>query len=79
MDPARGRAIIEQFGVVMKEDMGNVAALQKSIEAGALSHIRLGHHERRIYQFHEQLDRDLGDHVPPDLRIPSLLGPFVER
>ncbi|HKY89780.1 MAG TPA: SRPBCC family protein [Nevskiaceae bacterium] len=79
MDPAQGRAIIEQFGVVMQEDMGNVSALQKSIEAGALSHIRLGYHERRIYQFHEQLDRDLGEHVPPDLRLPPVLAPFLDR
>jgi phenylpropionate dioxygenase-like ring-hydroxylating dioxygenase large terminal subunit len=77
MDPAQGQAIIQQFGEVMKEDMGNVAALQKSIEAGALQGIRLGYQERRIYQFHEQLDRDLGGYVPEALRIPAVLGPYI--
>lgn len=77
MDPAQAQAIIEQFGAVMKEDMGNVSALQKSIESGALQSIRLGYQERRIYQFHEQLDRDLGAQVPSELRIPALLSRFI--
>lgn len=77
MDPAQAQAIIEQFGVVMQEDMGNVAALQRSIEAGALSTIRLGYQERRIYQFHEQLDRALGAKLPDALRIPAILAPYI--
>ena len=77
MDSAQAQAIIQQFGAVMQEDMGNVSALQKSIEAGALDRIRLGYQERRIYQFHEQLDRILGDRVPAHLRIPSVLASYV--
>lgn len=77
MDPAQAQAIIEQFGMVMNEDMGNVAALQKSIESGALRSIRLGYQERRIYQFHEQLDRVLGPDVPPELRVPQVLAPHI--
>lgn len=77
MDPAQSAAIIEQFGKVMLEDMGNVAALQKSIESGALQSIRLGFQERRIYQFHEQLDHDLGESVPMHLRVPSVLAPYI--
>ncbi len=77
MEPAQAQAIIEQFGLVMNEDMGNVAALQKSIEAGALQHIRLGRQERRIYAFHEQLDRDLGPQVPESLRVTPSLDAFI--
>lgn len=77
MDPAQSQAIIEQFGAVMEEDMGNVSALQKSIESGALQSIRLGYQERRIYQFHEQLDRDLGQQVPAELRVPTMLARFT--
>ena len=78
MNPAQSQAIIEQFGMVMSEDMGNVAALQKSIESGAMQSIHLGYHERRIYQFHEQLDREIGvDNIPAALRVQPMLNPYI--
>lgn len=79
MDSAQANAIVEQFKAVMAEDMGNVSAIQRSVECGALSSIRLGYAERRIYQFHEQLDRDLGEGIPHALRVPERLGSFIER
>lgn len=79
LDPAQANAIVEQFKAVMAEDMGNVSAIQRSVECGALKSLRLGYTERRIYQFHEQLDRDLGEAVPPALRVPDLLSAFIEN
>lgn len=70
--PEQAQAIIEQFGMVMQEDMSNVAAIQKAYESGALEKIRLGYLERRIYQFHARLDHLLGTAVPPELRVAAL-------
>lgn len=78
MAPELAQTVIEQFKIVMGEDMGNVAAIQRSVESRAIDSIRLGYQERRIYQFHEQIDRDLGKELPAGLGIPPLIEPFIQ-
>lgn len=78
MDPAIAQNTVERFAAVMQEDMSNVAAVQQSFASGVLPSIRLGYQERRIYQFHEQLDRDIGaENVRPELRIKPLLARYI--
>ena len=39
--------------------------------------IPLNYQERRIYHWHEELDRRIGAAVPDTLRIPPLLEPWL--
>ena len=53
--------------------------MQASIDAGALRGLTLSYQERRIYHLHEHIDRAIGaELLDEDLRVPALLGSFVE-
>jgi phenylpropionate dioxygenase-like ring-hydroxylating dioxygenase large terminal subunit len=72
--------LLPGFDVVMEEDFRNLAPMQRSLESPGLRSIPLSYQERRIYWYHEQIDRMIGpDLVPPGLRVEPLLEPFVER
>jgi phenylpropionate dioxygenase-like ring-hydroxylating dioxygenase large terminal subunit len=65
---------------VLLEDLAVIPSIQRSVDAGALREVRLSYQERRIYHVHEAIDRAIGSELIPDrLRVPQLLGPFVER
>ena len=67
------------YDQIMDEDMENMAPMQQSMESPALTGIPINYQERRIWHLHEQLDRMIGiDRVPEELRVPQLLGPYVE-
>ena len=69
----------KQFNSIMDEDMMNMAPMQESMESPALSGIPINYQERRIWHFHEQLDRTIGiANVPEELRIEPLLADYVE-
>ena len=69
----------EAYDQIMGEDMENMAPMQRSMESPALRGIPINYQERRIWHLHEQLDRMIGiDRVPEALRVPQLLGPYVE-
>ena len=78
MDPAQADAIVAAFNAVMGEDMSNVAAIQRSMESGAIKKFRLGWNERRIYRWNEELDLAIGgENIPPELRVAPLLDAYV--
>ena len=65
---------------ILKEDLGNLAFMQKSFEAGTIESIPLGFQERRIYYLHEMIDRSIGDElIPTRLRVPAMLEEFIEQ
>jgi phenylpropionate dioxygenase-like ring-hydroxylating dioxygenase large terminal subunit len=65
---------------ILQEDLGNLAFMQKSFEAGTLERIPLNFQERRIYYLHEMIDRSIGDElIPSRLRVPAMLERFVEQ
>ncbi len=65
---------------VLLEDLGNLAAIQRSLSTGGLSGLHLSYQERRIYHQHEELDRRIGaDHVPAALRVEPVLGGWIEE
>ena len=67
------------FDRVMDEDFENLAPIQRSLESPGLGSIALSYQERRIYHWHEQIDRMIGpERLPPGLAVESLLAPFVE-
>ncbi len=84
-DPAEGlppnwQVRLETFGRIMAEDFMNMAPMQRSLESPAMRGVPINYQERRIWHFHEQLDRMIGiDRVPPELRVEQLLDPYVER
>jgi phenylpropionate dioxygenase-like ring-hydroxylating dioxygenase large terminal subunit len=67
------------YDQIMDEDKQNMAPMQESLESPALGGMPINYQERRIWHFHEQLDRTIGiERVPEDLRVSQLLGPYVE-
>ena len=72
--------IIESVSKVLWEDLAVLPGMQRSIDAGVLPGLTLNYQERRIYHVHEHIDRLIGvEQVPESLRVPQLLGPFVEE
>jgi hypothetical protein len=72
--------VIEALSRVLFEDLDVLPGVQCSLDAGTLASVQLGYLERRIYYLHETIDRAIGvDRVPERLRVPALLGPFVEQ
>ena len=71
---------VQIFDVVLKEDTENVAWIQRSMESPACRGIPLNYQERRIYHFHEQIDRVIGvADIPQHLRVTQLMGDWTER
>jgi nitrite reductase/ring-hydroxylating ferredoxin subunit len=83
-DPADGlpphwQARLDNFALIMQEDFWNMAPMQRSLESPAMRGVPINYQERRIWHFHEQIDRMIGiDRVPEGLRVPQLLADWVE-
>jgi phenylpropionate dioxygenase-like ring-hydroxylating dioxygenase large terminal subunit len=70
---------IENFDRILDEDLQFAEQIQESVMSPGFKGIPLNYQERRIYHWHEELDRRIGrDRVPPHLRIEPLLEPFYE-
>tara|TARA_B110000438_G_C15593466_1_gene554899 strand:+ start:51 stop:557 length:507 start_codon:yes stop_codon:yes gene_type:complete len=70
----------KRFNAIMDEDMINMAPMQESMESAVFTGIPLNYQERRIWHFHEQIDRMIGiENIPEDLRVEQLLESYVER
>lgn len=68
------------FDQIMSEDFANLEPMQRSLESPALCGVPINYQERRIWHFHEQLDRTIGrDRIPRDMRVEPLLDRYVER
>jgi phenylpropionate dioxygenase-like ring-hydroxylating dioxygenase large terminal subunit len=82
-DPTEGLTPVWQtrmdtFDRIMAEDFANMAPMQLSLESPGLRGIPINYQERRIWHFHEQIDRMIGtDRIAPELRIQPLLGRYV--
>ena len=62
------------------EDFQFLSGIQKSLNSGAFTGMQLCYQERRIYWFHEEIDRVIGeDRIPENLRVEKLLAGHVER
>ncbi len=68
----------ENFNRILNEDLQFVAQLQESVESSGFHGATLSYQERRIYHWHEELDRRIGiDRIPEHLRVPQVLGDSV--
>jgi phenylpropionate dioxygenase-like ring-hydroxylating dioxygenase large terminal subunit len=78
--PAHWRRLDDYFNEIMDEDELNMAPMQRSLESPAMTGVPINYQERRIWHFHEQVDRSIGiERIPERMRVPQLLAPYVER
>ncbi|PRF45844.1 aromatic ring-hydroxylating oxygenase subunit alpha [Burkholderia multivorans] len=68
---------INNFERILMEDLQFQEDIQKSLESHGYTGSTLNYQERRIYQWHEEADRLIGEAVPSDLRLPPVLEPFI--
>lgn len=77
-DP-RWETRIANFDRIVDEDIQFAEPMQETIESPGFRGVPLNYQERRIYHWHEEVDRRLGiERVPPDLRIEPRLASYVE-
>ena len=70
---------IDNFERILHEDTQFAPQIQESVESPGFKGIPLNYQERRIYHWHEELDRRIGlNRVPPNLRVEPLLEDWVE-
>jgi nitrite reductase/ring-hydroxylating ferredoxin subunit len=70
---------IANFDRIVDEDVQFAEPMQYSIESPGFVGVPLSYQERRIYHWHEEIDRRIGrDRVPRELRVVPLLDAYVE-
>ena len=68
---------IANFARIVEEDVQFAEEIQESVESQGFHSVPLGYQERRIYHWHEELDRLIGpENVPPALRVEPVLSPW---
>ena len=69
---------IRNFERILAEDLEMAPHLQKSACSAAFSGSHLSFPERRIYHWHEELDRRIGgDEIPPSLSVTPRMNEYV--
>ena len=64
---------------ILYEDLQFAPQIQESLQSRGFQSMPLNYQERRIYHWHEELDRRIGlNQVPPEARVAQVLGEFVE-
>ncbi len=70
---------IANFDRILEEDLQFAAQIQESLLSPGFKGMPLNYQERRIYHWHEELDRRIGpEKVPAHLRVKPLLEPYYE-
>lgn len=71
---------IRNFERILDEDLQFAAQIQESVMSPGFKGITLNYQERRIYHWHEELDRRIGrENIPPHLRVEPLLERYWEN
>jgi hypothetical protein len=73
---------IENFDRILDEDLQFAEHIQRSIESPGFRGMTLNYQERRIYHWHEELDRRIaaaGLTIPESQRVPPMLEPYFEN
>ncbi len=70
---------IDNFERILYEDTQFAPQIQESVESPGFRGISLNYQERRIYHWHEELDRRIGpERLPVELAVSPRLAGFVE-
>lgn len=76
--PAEWDKVISDFTALTHEDLANLSSMQRSVEADPLKGIPVSDLECLVYQMHAEIDKAIGvERVPPQLRVPDVLGAFI--
>ncbi len=71
---------INNFDKILEEDTSFAMPMQKSISTPGFKGVALNYQERRIYHWHEELDRSIGkSNVPEGMSVEPLMSQFIER
>jgi choline monooxygenase len=73
---------IENFDRILFEDTQFAPQIQESVESAGFQGMPLNYQERRIYHWHEELDRRIaraGIEIPEHLRVEQVLEPWLEN
>jgi phenylpropionate dioxygenase-like ring-hydroxylating dioxygenase large terminal subunit len=71
---------IRNFERILEEDTQFAPQIQESVESDGFKGIPLSYQERRIYHWHEALDRCIGDErLSASVRVEPMLASFIER
>jgi nitrite reductase/ring-hydroxylating ferredoxin subunit len=77
--PEQWTTRLNNFLRILDEDLQFADSIQKSVQSSGLRGLPLNYQERRIYHWHEELDRRIGqDRIAPELRVRYCLDEFVE-
>ena len=77
--PELWKTRIANFDRILDEDLQFGPQIQESLMSPGFRGIPLSYQERRIYHWHEELDRRIGpERIPPSLRVEPLLERFYE-
>jgi len=67
------------YSKIIDEDIENMNPMYRAMLAPNFGGVPLSYQERRIWHFNETIDRVIGvERIPEDLRVKSLLDPFIE-
>jgi choline monooxygenase len=70
---------IANFERILYEDTQFAPQIQESLESPGFKGLALNYQERRIYHWHEELDRRIGQNrISSDLRVKPVLAPWVQ-
>ena len=70
---------IANFDRIAAEDILFAEPMQTTIESPGFRGVPLSYQERRIYHWHEEIDRRIGiDKIPPALRVEPRLAAWLE-
>ncbi len=71
---------IENFERIIEEDTQFAPQIQQSVESDGFVGLPLSYQERRIYHWHEELDRRIGqEDLPPGTKVEPVLAPFIDQ
>ncbi|MEM9134833.1 MAG: aromatic ring-hydroxylating dioxygenase subunit alpha [Actinomycetota bacterium] len=67
------------FATIIDEDVENMNPMHRAMGVPGFDGVPLSYQERRIWHFNETIDRTIGvERIAEDLRVPQLLGDFIE-
>ena len=71
---------IQNFENILFEDTQFAPQIQESVSSPAFKGILLNYQERRIYHWHEELDRRIGPRkMSQEYSVKQVLDPFIEK
>ncbi len=76
--PAGWKRRISNYNRIIGEDVALVEQIQSAVHSEGFKDIPLSYQERRLYHWHEELDRRIGaEQIPPAMRVTPALEPWV--